>query len=65
MGAKLLEYYKYIKDEMGFTGQIKLAQITKIPSTLAALAPDDKITLGLFDNALEKLTGKKSPFKEE
>lgn len=65
MGEKLIKYYKFVKDEMGFSGQIKLAQITKIPSTRAAIAPDDEKNTKIFKNAIKKLTGKEYPFSEE
>ncbi len=61
MAEKLLMYYKYIKTERGFEGEIKLAQMTKMPSTKAALAPDSPENLKLFREAIKSLTNKLPP----
>jgi hypothetical protein len=61
MAEKLLKYYKFMKDCQGGTGQIGLAMQTKVPSTRAALVPDAPETILLFQQAIEKLTGKPAP----
>lgn len=61
MGMILMKYYKYINDEKGLMGKMELAKLTKVPSTLAATAPDDKATIELFKEAITKLTGKQAP----
>jgi hypothetical protein len=61
MGQKLIEYYKLISDEMGLHGKMKLAQETKIPSSMAATMPDSQENLLLFRNSISKLTGKPVP----
>lgn len=61
MGHKILLYYKYVKDQVGFQGKIQLAQKTKMPSTIAATAVDDPETLKKFRKAIEEITGKPAP----
>jgi hypothetical protein len=61
MAEKLLRYYKYMKECQGGTGLISLAMQTKIPSTKAALLPDSPESILLFQQAIEKLTGKAAP----
>ncbi len=61
MAEKLLQYYKYMKDEQGLLGQIELAKLTKLPSLKAALAPDSSATIALFKEAVETLTEKPAP----
>lgn len=57
-----MKYYKFMSDEMGLTGQIQLAQLTKVPSAQAAMVPDDPDTLELFRKAVIQITGKAAPF---
>jgi hypothetical protein len=45
MAEKLLQYYKYMKDEQGLLGQIELAKLTKLPGPKAALAPDSSANI--------------------
>ena len=40
MAEKLLLYDKYVQDKEGFSGKVKLAQLTHIPSVQAAVGPD-------------------------
>jgi hypothetical protein len=61
MAEKLLLYYKYMKEQAGMQGQIKLAMQTKIPSTLASTAVDSPENINKFIDAVEKLTGKPAP----
>jgi hypothetical protein len=61
MAEKLLLYYKYIQEEMGFSGRTKLAIWTKIPSTLAATRPDSSEDIKKFKEVIEKITGKPAP----
>ncbi len=61
MAEKLLKYYKYISDEEGLSGKIKLAQITKLPSTVAAMEKDSPENINLFRTAVKTLTGKDAP----
>jgi hypothetical protein len=61
MGEKLLNYYKYIQDNEGFTGKIKLAQLTHIPSVQAAVEPDTPQIIERFKKAIETITGKPAP----
>ena len=61
MAEILLKYYKYIKDESGFNGQMKLAAETKIPSAKAALEADSPENIQLFKKAILEITGKPAP----
>ena len=61
MGQKLLQYYKYIQDNEGFSGKVKLAQMTHIPSVQAAVEPDTPEVIERFKKAIEKITGNPAP----
>ncbi len=61
MAERLLLYFKYIKEEKGFEGQVKLAQATKMPSTKAAMEPDSPENIKRFREAIKLLTGKDAP----
>lgn len=61
MGEKLMEFYKVISDEKGLSGKMELAKRTKLPSTRAALVPDEEDTLAKFREAFKQITGKKPP----
>jgi len=61
MGEKLLRYYKYIQDNEGFSGKIKLAQLTHIPSVQAAIELDTPEIIERFKKAIETITGKPAP----
>ena len=61
MGQKLLQYYKYIQNNEGFSGKVKLAQMTHIPSVQAAVEPDTPEVIERFKKAIEKITGKPVP----
>jgi len=61
MGEKLLRYYKYIQDNEGFSGKIKLAQLTHIPSAQAAVEPDAPEVIERFKKAIEMITGRPAP----
>ncbi len=61
MAERLLQYYKYVSETVGFEGKMQLAKITKIPSIEAARVPDTAENLAVFKKAVEQLTGKKPP----
>ncbi|MGO9209859.1 MAG: hypothetical protein ACLPXM_18600 [Terriglobales bacterium] len=61
MAGKLMKYYEYICEQSGFTGKVKLAQLTKLPSTRAAVVPDTPEVLAQFQEAVKQLTGKPAP----
>lgn len=61
MGEKLIKYYKYIKDEMGYAGSLKLAQLTKVPSTIASTHEDSPEVIKIFQDAIKQLTSKDAP----
>ncbi len=61
MAEKLLLYYKYIRELQGAQGQIRLAQLTKMPSIKAALEEDTPRNIKLFRDAVQKLTGQEAP----
>jgi len=61
MAEKLLRYYKYIQDQEGFSGKVKLAQLTRIPSVQATVEPDTPEVIERFKKAIERITGKPAP----
>jgi len=61
MADRLLQYYKYVADEIGVDGKMKLAMETKVSSMSAATAPDSPENIALFKKAIEKITGKPAP----
>ena len=61
MGTILMKYYKYVGDEQGMDGQVRLAKLTKIPSTRAAMETDSRETVEAFKRAISELTGKPAP----
>ena len=61
MAEKLLLYYKYIQDKEGFSGKVKLAQLTHIPSVQAAVEPDTPEVIERSKKAIEKITGHPAP----
>ncbi len=58
MGEKLVKIYQTIQETAGLKGKTLLAMETKIPSTRAALAPDNDENLELFKKAYTKIVGK-------
>lgn len=61
MGERLMRYYKFVTDEMGLMGKVRLAQETKVPSTQAAIEPDTPEIVRMFKDAAERITGKPAP----
>lgn len=61
MGEKLMLYYKFVTDKGGLTAKTKLAAITKLPSTRAALEPDSEQTVDQFRKAIEQIFGEPAP----
>lgn len=55
MGARLLNFYEMAGAELGFEGRMKLAMLTKIPSTQAQTADDSPANMQLFESSLAKL----------
>jgi len=62
MAEKLLQYYKYVSEKKNLLGKVELAQLTKIPSTQAAIELDTPDNLKLFRDAVAKITGSPAPF---
>ncbi len=58
MGQKLIEIYKFVSDNSGIQGKMKLAIETKIPSTKAVFEPDSEENIELFKEKATKITGK-------
>jgi hypothetical protein len=61
MGEKLLQYYKYVEENEGVFGKIRLAQLTHIPSARAATEVDTPEIIERFKSAIKKITGKPAP----
>ena len=55
MGQKLMQFYKLVDDSAGIKGKMALAQLTKIPSTIAALEPDSEENIKLFEEAVKEV----------
>ena len=55
MGAALVDYYTRAKAAGGLQAQIKLAIITKLPSSKAAAAEDSPENLRLFRQAMTEI----------
>jgi hypothetical protein len=61
MGERLLLFYKYIYEQKGMEGKVKLAQLTKVPSPMAAIEPDSQEKIETFKKAIVEITGKPAP----
>lgn len=55
MGTKLVEFYAEIESSGGLMGKMKLAQLTRIPSTRAMTEPDNEKNVQAFMKAMETL----------
>jgi hypothetical protein len=58
---RLMKYYQYVSEQAGLNGKVKLAQMTKIPSTKAAMEPDTQDVIQQFQAAIQEITGKAAP----
>jgi predicted nuclease with TOPRIM domain len=61
MGEIMLKYFKYVGDEVGVEGRMKLSQLTKTNSIRAATAEDTVKTIDVFKKAVQEITGNKAP----
>ena len=61
MGEILLKFYKFVADEQGLAGKMKLAQMTKVPSSRAAMEADTTEIIDSFKVAVKEITGKDAP----
>lgn len=61
MAEKLIKYYDFVKKAKGLSGAMKLAAMTKLPSTKAAFEPDNLENINKFKKAVEEITGEKAP----
>lgn len=59
MGAKLLTYYAFAKEQGGALFQMRLAVATGLPSTRAGDAPDSPENIKKFQDAVFQVTGKR------
>lgn len=55
MGEKLLEFYNDAKDIGGFGAQMRLAILTKIPSSKALSEMDSPYNIKLFQDAINTI----------
>ncbi|HNS20993.1 MAG TPA: hypothetical protein PKH24_10870 [Sedimentisphaerales bacterium] len=55
MGQQLVGYYEKAKAMGGMKAQMRMAMITKIPSTEAGVKPDSSDLLSVFEQALKEL----------
>jgi len=63
MAQKLTGIYEEIKKVDGMRGQMRLAMLTGMPSTIAASAPDTPENILKFNNAYREIAGKECPIK--
>ena len=56
-----MKYYQYVAEQLGAAGRTKLAMMTKLPSTKAALEPDTPEIINAFKEAVKQLTGNSPP----
>jgi hypothetical protein len=61
MAERLMKYYAVVEKEGGFSAKVKLATMTKLPSTRAAVAPDSPENIDAFRKAYEAILGKAAP----
>ena len=61
MADRLMQYYQYVSEQAGLNGKVKLAQMTNIPSTKAAVEPDSQDAIQKFKDAIREITGKAAP----
>ncbi len=55
MGAKLTQFYDEAKKLGGIKAQMRMAVLTKMPSSQASTAPDSQENINLFQNALNEI----------
>jgi len=55
MGAKLTQFYEEAKKIGGIKAQMRMAVLTKMPSSQAATVPDSQENINLFQNALNEI----------
>ena len=61
MADRLMKYYQYVSEQAGLNGKVKLAQMTNIPSSKAAMEPDSHEAIQRFKDAIKEITGKPAP----
>jgi hypothetical protein len=61
MGEIMLKYFKYVGDEAGVEGRMKMSQLTKTNSIRAATAEDTQEIIDVFKKAVQQITGKTPP----
>ncbi len=61
MGEILLKFYKIAGDSGGLEAKMKLAILTRLPSSEAARAPDSPENIARLRTALEQIIGKPVP----
>lgn len=61
MADRLMRYYQYVGEQAGLNGKVRLAQMTNIPSSKAAIEPDTQDAIQKFKEAISQITGKAAP----
>lgn len=56
-----MKYYQYVSERAGAVGRTKVAMITKVPSTKAAMEPDTPEMITKFKDAVRQVTGSAPP----
>jgi len=55
MAARLISFYQKAKEIGGIKAEMRLAMITKMPSSKAEVAPDTPENIRLFESALAEI----------
>lgn len=55
MGNVLISYYAQAEEKGGLSAQLKLAMITKIPSSKAETLPDSSENIKIFEDAIKQI----------
>jgi hypothetical protein len=55
MGSKLISYYEKAVKVGGIKAQMRLAVLTRLPSSKAKLAPDSPENIKLFEESFKEL----------
>jgi len=61
MADKLIKYYNYVAEQKGILAKGKLAELTAMPSVIAATQPDSRENIEKFKAAVAKITGSPAP----
>jgi hypothetical protein len=61
VGATLVKYYDFVKQEGGVAAQMRVAMKTLVPSSKAAATPETPDLLKKFQECIKEVVGKYPP----